>query len=90
MYVNGEAFECIEGGADNASLPPPGDNGDGSGSSGNQENNGASTTPEAITTTTAKTFVPTVAGERGIFAAWPKKVLYFITANISKLHSIKL
>ena len=32
--------------------------------------------PESTTvkTTTMKSFVPTVAGERGIFAPWPKKV----------------
>ena len=37
--------------------------------------NGASnevSTP--ATTTVAHTFTPTVAGERGIFAPWPKKV----------------
>ena len=27
-----------------------------------------------VKTTTMKSFVPTVAGERGIFAPWPKKV----------------
>ena len=40
-------------------------------------NETVSTVPNIpITTTTAKTFIPTVAGERGIFAPWPKKVEY--------------
>ena len=53
------------------------------GSSEGQENNdgdGAST----IATTTIKTFVPTVAGERGIFAPWPKKVMCFYKINCER------
>ena len=38
------------------------------------ESDASSAASTPATTTVAHTFTPTVAGERGIFAPWPKKV----------------
>ena len=42
-----------------------------------------------VKTTTMKTFVPTVAGERGIFAPWPKKVTFYYYINFHSRYSFK-
>ena len=76
LYVNGEAFECMPGSDDSNVNPTT------SPDTSNVGNESISTAPNIpITTTTAKTFVPTVAGARGIFAPWPKKVEYIKTWN---------
>ena len=41
---------------------------------GSSDNGASSVASTPATTTVAHTFTPTVAGERGIFAPWPKKV----------------
>ena len=80
LYVNGEAFECMPG-SDDSNVEPTASPDTSNG--GDETISTASNVP--ITTTTAKTFVPTVAGERGIFAPWPKKVEYIKTRDKHKL-----
>lgn len=66
------------------SNPPPeeaspeGAPDEGENDSSEVQNENETSIPPATTmkTTTMKTFVPTVAGERGIFAPWPKKVTH--------------
>jgi hypothetical protein len=83
LYVNGESFECMPDAEE--SNPPPQEASVGQAENNSSEapnNNGTSRPP----TTTMKTFVPTVAGERGIFAPWPKQVmgLYVLLADNSE------
>ena len=74
LYVNGVAYQC---------MPDSEESNDGGLSveavvaeEGNDssEDDAGSTTSKPATTTVAHVFTPTVAGERGIFAPWPKKV----------------
>ena len=48
------------------------------------ENDASSVASTPATTTVAHTFTPTVAGERGIFAPWPKKVRREMFLNIHR------
>ena len=82
--MNGESFECMKNEAGNEPILPPDESENDSGSSNNQDNGDGTAIAAVTTTTTAKPFVPTVAGERGIFAPWPKKVSCFVNANMSK------
>lgn len=92
LYVNGESFECMD--QTEESNPPPeeaspeGAPDEGENDSSEVQNENETSIPPATTmkTTTMKTFVPTVAGERGIFAPWPKKVmgLYVLLADNSE------
>lgn len=100
LYVNGEAFECMPGTDDDNVLPiEPIVAEDEDSSSGlqdgkpppieavvSEEEGGQNAVASNSPATTMKTFVPTVAGERGIFAPWPKKVmgLYVLLADDSE------
>jgi len=86
LYVNGVAFQCMPDSEDSndgalsveAVVTEEDDN------SSESDSSSAASTP--ATTTVAHTFTPTVAGERGIFAPWPKKVmgLYVLLADDSE------
>merc|ERR1712241_55067 len=86
LYVNGVAYQCMPDAEDSSDSGPSIEAVVAEETNGSSDNGASTVASTPATTTVAHTFTPTVAGERGIFAPWPKKVmgLYVLLADDSE------